>query len=149
VTSYLVVHDLGKVSGVSIEPAGRSYDHPIECWAIDNGERAEYARLRLRTGLKPYYMFGRFDQMATYALDFTELRMIVSDHMGPTDRERYEDLVTSRNMRYIPNKSVGVIANVGTRFIGVTFQILWRALRFMLVMIAAVLLLGHYGRNRK
>lgn len=89
-TEYLVVHKTAKYSGISIEPAGKVYDHPTECWAIRSGKQFLFARMKLPNLLDKFYFGGTYEKMAHYIISYQEMCAIVSDHMGPSDRKRYE-----------------------------------------------------------
>lgn len=86
---YLVLHDKGPLSGISIEPGGKVYKHRIACWAIMSGKQMDYVHLQMGRHLNKYYMSGAYQQMALYALTFDELKLILSNRMGVDDEERY------------------------------------------------------------
>lgn len=90
---YIVAHEKPGKVGISIEPAGKTYDHPIKCWSLNSGKRVEFALRGLQNLLKPYYVSGRFEDFAWYALSYDELCHIVRGRIGPSDDEEYHELL--------------------------------------------------------
>jgi hypothetical protein len=95
--NYIVAHDRGPLSGISIEPAGRVYEHPIKCWVLDDGKKVSFARMRMGKLLDKYHVGGNFDTVALYGLSFDELCHILREQIGVSDDERYYQLVESIN----------------------------------------------------
>lgn len=93
-TEYLVVHDFGQFSGITIEGPGKVYPHPTQCWAIRTGPQVMVARSKLGKTLTHFHLGGRFQDTANYALSFDELSAVVRMQMGPSDSERYFEAST-------------------------------------------------------
>lgn len=90
---YIVVHDKPGTAGVTIEPEGRLYKYQIKCWALNSGKRVEFGLRGLQSVLKQYYVSGRFETFAWYALSYDELCHIVRGRIGPSDDEVYYELI--------------------------------------------------------
>lgn len=86
---YLVLHDRGPLSGISIEPEGQHYKHRIACWALSDGDRVEFANLRMANYLKMYYMAGTYESRAMYSLPFDDLKLLLTKKLGLDDEQRY------------------------------------------------------------
>lgn len=101
---YLVLHKLGRLSGISIEAPGGTYDHPIECWALDEGRKVLYARRQIVRDLATFHLGGRFENMSKYVMPFDELYGILTHRMGPCDRVRY--VLAKEDHRAVPHYSL-------------------------------------------
>jgi len=86
---YIVLHDRKPLPGISIEPAGRTYQYPIKCWAMNDGRRVLFAHSKMGKLLEKFHMGGNYEHMAMYGLSYDELCHIVRDAIGPSDDERF------------------------------------------------------------
>jgi hypothetical protein len=86
---YLVLHDKGAFSAISVETEGKVHSHAIKCWALNDGKRMEFVHMRMAAMLSKYYVSGTYQQMALYALSFDELHLILTNRMGLDDEARY------------------------------------------------------------
>ena len=86
---YLVLHDKGAFSAISVETEGQSHPHAIKCWALNDGKKMEFVHMRMAAMLSKYYVSGTYQQTALYALSFDELHLILTNRMGLDDEARY------------------------------------------------------------
>lgn len=94
--NFIVVHSKGQLTGVSIEPAGRAYPHPIKCWAMNDGRKVTFARTGMAKLLDKFHVGGTYDTMALYGLSFDEVCMMIRERVGPSDDELYEQAIAHR-----------------------------------------------------
>jgi hypothetical protein len=149
VREYLVAHELGDRSGVTIESAGKTYGHRTECWAIVSGKQFVFARTRFGRVMDKFHLGGSFERMANYAVSYEELCAVVEAYMGPSDRQRYE-LMT----RTSPGTGAmwqGLIMTITGNVLRTSLIVLGRGMRLLLVVIVVPFVLrffNHMGRNR-
>ena len=135
--NYLVVHDKRGRIGITIEPAGKTYDYPIKVWAIANGKQVEFAHMRMHKLLASYHYGGSYQTFAMYALSFEELTAIVEAHMGPSDEDRYKALLEEEAAAQTMDRQMGSVkAHVATFFAIQTgsfiVKFMWYASKFVL-----------------
>ena len=99
---YLVVHQSGPFTAITVEQEGKVYINPIKCWALSDGEKVEFVNMRMDTYLKKFYVSGTFQTKALYALTYDEMCMLLTSKLGPDDESRYNMIkqampVTSKN----------------------------------------------------
>jgi hypothetical protein len=90
--NYLVVHNRNGRVGITIEPAGKVYSHPITCWAVSDGKQVKFVQFQMHKLLAPYHFAGAYQTFAHYAMDYDDLVALITHHMGPDDRARCENL---------------------------------------------------------
>lgn len=94
---YLVVrpHSHG-LSAISIvEGDDTMLDPPFESWALLSGRAILFANSRLPQMMKQFYVSGTFQGKALYTYSWDEVCAIVASQIGPSDRERYEQVQRS------------------------------------------------------
>lgn len=145
--NYLVLHDKGAFTGISIEPAGEVYKHAIACWALDDGKKVDYALLQMGRHLNKFYVSGAYQQMALYALTFEELKLILSKRLGPDDETRYSDLLKQESLGYEVEKPFDWNAVIiGT--CDFLLKLMWGIVKLMAVVVLIPFVLNFF-KNRK
>jgi hypothetical protein len=89
---YVVVKPAGDLSKIFIMTEGAMITGPFESWALLDGKQVLFATTKMHKVLQSHHFAGSYEQGAMYAYTFTELCAIMSAHLGPSDRERYEAL---------------------------------------------------------
>jgi len=135
--NYLVVHDKRGRVGITIEPEGKVYDHPIKVWAIASGKQVEFAHMRMHKVLDSYHLGGSYQSFAMYAMDFDELCAVIEHHMGPCDEDRYNALLAEQAAQAKMDKQFGSVkAHVATFFAietgSLVIKVAWYACKFVL-----------------
>lgn len=142
---YLVAHDFGRTSGLTIEFAGRTHPHAIECWALDDGHRILFAQRKLGKQLESYHLGGTFDRIARYGLPYHDLLKIVESGIGPCDRVRYKQLRDSAGTRNY--ELIMVLTTISSGLIGVGLTFFMGAAKFLLVAALFPLVIMFFNRR--
>lgn len=79
----------------------------FESWALNDGKKVLFANTRLHKLVKDHYMMGAFSDKANYAYTYEEMCGIVTTHIGPSDRVRYETSLQEYN-EFIKSKPAPV-----------------------------------------
>jgi len=143
---YLVVHDLGQLSGITIESAGGRRKHALECWALDDGRKIVFAKMQMWRLLRHFHVGGSYSEMAKYGLGYDELLRIVSSKLGPCDRERYE-LITRPTPRAEGFDLWPLIETVATGTIGTLWVVLKGSIKFVLVVVLFPFAIMFFNRH--
>jgi hypothetical protein len=145
---YLVVHDLGSVSGLTIVKAGKTYNHPIESWAIRSGSQVMMARSKLGKLLDKQHLGGSFEGMAQYGLSYEELKAVVTHQMGPSDRERYMQAVQQTDQVLSREDKVRLTAQVSTSIFETLFITLGHGIKFLAIMLIMPFIIMFFGKRK-
>jgi len=143
---YLVVHDLGQLSGITIERAGRSRAHRIECWALDDGKRVVFARMQMWRLLRHYHVGGSYSDMAKYGLSYGELLRVVASRIGPCDRERYELTIRTAPRAESPG-AWPLIETVATGALETLWVVFRGSVKFVLVVVLLPFVIMFFNRH--
>lgn len=112
---FLVVHNLGQLTGITIEPAGRVHPHEIECWELNDGKKVIFAKMQLGRLLKDFHVGGAYAAMAKYGLSYYEVIQILRSKIGPHDRMRY--MLATRSIAErseVPEIASTLLMGIGT-----------------------------------
>jgi hypothetical protein len=71
-------------------PEGTDVTTPFESWALRDGKQILFATSKMHKTLQSHHFAGSYEQGAMYAYTYQEMCAIISAHLGPSDRERYE-----------------------------------------------------------
>jgi hypothetical protein len=147
VTEYLVLHKLGNMSGISVEPAGGTYEHPTECWALDTGKKVMYARRRIVGDLATFHLGGTFESRARYVMPYDELYAVLTERMGPCDRVKYL-LVRERAAQtpYVGLRSRGEFASRSADLLLFTVG---KALKFLTIVLLFPFLIMWFNKRTR
>jgi hypothetical protein len=64
----------------------------FESWALGDGKQVEFVTLHLAKMFKQFYMYGTFQTVAVYGLTYEEMLSMMRHRLGPSDRDRCEEL---------------------------------------------------------
>jgi hypothetical protein len=87
---YVVVKPFGDMSKISIVEEGTELTRPFESWALRDGKQILFATTKMHKVLQSQHFAGSYDKGAMYAYNYMEMCKVISAHLGPCDRERYE-----------------------------------------------------------
>lgn len=87
---YIVVRPAGDLCKVYIATADVEMHLPFESWALCTGKQIVFATIKMHKVLQSQHFAGSYEQGALYAYTYDEMCAIMSDNLGPSDRERYE-----------------------------------------------------------
>lgn len=134
---YVVVRPRKGMSEVLILDEGIDLHMPFESWALNNGTKIIFANTKMHKILASQHLAGPYSTGAFYAYTYDEMVQIMTSHLGPSDRERYESLVkgnsdrTSIRVRFPRLRAAFTWANAG--LVGL------RLVEFSLVMFMGVI----------
>lgn len=124
---YIVVAPTGELSKVYIMADGAMVTQPFESWALRDGKQIVFATIKMHKVLQSHHFAGSYENGAMYAYTYDEMCAIISSHIGPSDRERYETgLKEESNKTLIKGSPVGIHLPKWQRIA----YILWKALEF-------------------
>lgn len=145
---YVVCQSRGRdVSTIRItSDANEMVSGPHQVWALRTGRQIIAVELKLSRLLAKYHIGGGFDSRAMYGIEFSEMVLILTDLLGPSDRARYEALSKTR-----------VAADTGTRFVmaAFLFQLLktlvfvtWRGFVMLAIFLIVPIIIGLVRKHK-
>lgn len=147
---FLVIRPAGKgLCKVSLHKADDVLTLPFESWALSNGKSIIFVNNQLQNFLKPYYMFGTFEQGAVYAYEYEELCKAIEVKIGPSDRQRAETPQGQPAQIVTPVQSDRAEAwtNVFTTTIFSLLHILWIIAKGLTVLVLIPLAIAFLGKR--
>lgn len=87
---FVVAKPFGNMSKISIVEDGAQLDLPFESWALRDGKQILFATTKMHKVLQSQHFAGSYDKGAMYAYNYEEMCAVLSAHLGPCDRERYD-----------------------------------------------------------
>lgn len=87
---YVVARPFGELSKIYIVSEGTDIDVPFESWALCDGKQILFATVKMHKVLQSQHFAGSYDKGAMYAYTYPEMCAVLTSHLGPSDRERYE-----------------------------------------------------------
>lgn len=155
--NYLVVHNRNGRVGISIEPAGKVYQHPITCWAVQDGKQVKFVQFQMHKLLAPYHFAGAYQTFAHYAMDYDDLVALITHHMGPDDQTRCEQLMNQakESLKYEEqyNRSLEVehrhfVFHVGMMCLGFAWKLFKASIKCLTILLLIPLLIKWLHKKR-
>lgn len=137
---YLVLRAKGEASTLQVVNEGAQIKGPFESWALRTGKQIVFVDTKMYKLLKQYHMHGSYTNGAWFGYSFEDMRAILTEHIGPCDRERYEqELIITAAMKQPAVRGKGYWAVV-SHFVQSLIMFLLTA-SFMVVKFVAFMLL--------
>lgn len=91
--NYLVLQAKGDASILKVCPESSKINGAFESWALRSGKQILFVDTKMYKTLKAFHMHGSYANGAWFGYGFEDMRAILTEHLGPCDRQRYEDAV--------------------------------------------------------
>lgn len=149
---YVVVRPHGDLAKIYIVSEGAMIDTPFESWALQSGKQILFATTKMHKILHSHHFAGSYENGAMYAYTYTELCAIISEHLGPCDRIRYE------SMAAVPNDPVFIeenrfknhrLALIFWKILEVTIKIFMKTVSVIMFLVILPILLAWINRATK
>lgn len=116
------------LSSISLKKADDTVVPPFESWALITGAQVVFANVKMQALLKGQYMYGSYDTKAVYAYTYDEMHAILTEYLGPCDRERVAIARSKKSLKpanfayghaFVKSSQLlGIVAYMGVKFLG-------------------------------
>jgi hypothetical protein len=87
---YVVARPFNRLCKIYIVEEGENVATPFESWALRDGKQILFATTKMHKVLQSQHIAGAYDKGAIYAFTYEELCEVLTSHLGPSDKSRYE-----------------------------------------------------------
>lgn len=151
---YVVARPAGDLSKIFILSEGADVPTPFESWALREGKQILFATTKMHKVLHSHHFAGSYEQGAMYAYTYVELCAILTAHLGPSDKARYEaglkaqsqvTLIREPNVRHNRFRTAYIMWKI-TEFV---LRISLRIFAMLAFFVILPVLMGWIDRTRK
>jgi hypothetical protein len=149
---YLVVQERSREASVLhlVQDARTMIAGRFEPWAIKTGKQVMFVRVQAARTLAPLHVSGDFpDSEAVYALAYDDLIAVLREHMGPSDRERWEQARSDlmRRRKVVATSWLRALVLIGIFGLGAVVLIGLLALKLLLFTIVFPFFIAWVGKR--
>lgn len=124
---------------------------PFESWALKEGKSVEFVTLQLAKMFKQFYLYGTFETKAAYGLCYDEMLAMLRNRLGPSDRDRYLELLQVRDevqSKISSNKGKFPWAMFIEQSGLLLLRILFGAMKFVVVQVITLIVILFIARRK-
>ena len=153
--NYLVLQQKGLASILKVVSEGTDITGAFESWALKTGKQILFVDTKMYKLLKAFHMHGSYTNGAWFGYSFEDMRAILTEHLGPCDRVRYEQevMITAQMKEAKKPETQGIwwghLASYFTiRTTSFVFYVIWMLFKFVGLMLVFPFILHWMNKHK-